>query len=65
MYNGGVGCAFIDSRYTNISGLIHPSQGQWIITGVSTSTTFDLPEQAAEAGEALIGFCNGLPIQSY
>lgn len=36
-----------------------------IITGVSTSTTFDLPEQAAEAGEALIGFCNGLPIQTY
>ncbi len=36
VYNGGVGCVFIDSGYTNIGSLIHPSQGQWIITGVST-----------------------------
>ncbi|MBL9141430.1 MAG: hypothetical protein JNK53_06140 [Phycisphaerae bacterium] len=36
VYNGGVGCVFIDGGYTNISGLIHPSQGQWVITSVGT-----------------------------
>lgn len=36
VYNGGVGCVFIDAGYTGIGGLIEPSQGAWIITGVST-----------------------------
>lgn len=33
-------------------------------TGSSTSTTFELPAQQAEAGEALIGNCNGLPVMT-
>lgn len=34
--NGGVGVVFIDAGYTNISGLIAPSEGSWLVTGVST-----------------------------
>lgn len=36
VYNGGVGAVFIEAGYTNISSLIEPSQGPWIVTGVST-----------------------------
>jgi len=35
-----------------------------VLTGASTSTTFELPAQQAEAGEALIGNCNGLPVMT-
>ncbi|MDP2292962.1 MAG: hypothetical protein Q8M22_17400, partial [Actinomycetota bacterium] len=35
-----------------------------VLTGVSTSTTFDLPEQQAEAGAALTGDCNGVGIKT-
>lgn len=36
VYNGGVGVVFIDEGYTGIGSLIAPSEGLWLITGVST-----------------------------
>lgn len=36
VYNGGLGCVFVDAGYTNLSGLIAPSQGAWGITGLTT-----------------------------
>ncbi|MFO0873650.1 MAG: hypothetical protein U0575_06715 [Phycisphaerales bacterium] len=36
VYNGGLGVVFIDGGYTDIASLIDPSEGTWIITGVST-----------------------------
>lgn len=35
-----------------------------VFTGASKSETFTLPAQEAEAGEALIGHCNGLPVMT-
>jgi hypothetical protein len=36
VYNGGLGVVFIDHGYTDITGLIAPSEAPWAVTGVST-----------------------------
>lgn len=36
VYQGGLGAVFVDEGYVNLTTLIDPAEGPWLVTGVST-----------------------------